>query len=67
MYYVIEVNLSRRGTGPIWADLRDDDDDPMTWDNEVDARRVLADENRGANARLVCYSAGPEFPPIPVD
>lgn len=66
MYYVIEVNLARKGARPVWQDLRDEDDDPITWVNLAEARGVLASENRGADARIACYVAGPEFPPVPI-
>lgn len=66
MYYVIEVNVARKGHGPIWYDLRDEDDDPITWVDLAEAKTTLESENRGNDARIVCYPAGPEFPPVPV-
>lgn len=66
MFYVIEVNVARKGGIPIWYDLRDEDDDPISWIDLNEAKSVLASENRGGDARIVCYAAGPEFPPIPV-
>lgn len=66
MYYTIEVNVARKGAPPVWRDLQDENDDPITWIDLSEARNVLSAESRGDDARIVCYPAGPEFPPVPV-
>jgi hypothetical protein len=55
--YEIEVNLARKGAEPVWQKMLDEHGEVCTWDTEEEAQRVLDEEGRGENARVV-ESAG---------
>lgn len=56
MRYRIEVNLARRGASPTWHYLMDDEYSACEFDNESEARALIAEENRGADIRLVEFT-----------
>lgn len=53
----IEVNVGRQRAEPAWHYLMEDDFTACQFEDEAEARNVLAEEGRGDNARLVGFNA----------
>lgn len=58
MYFEINVNTARKGSEPNWRPLVDDNDEPIRFETEIEARAVLIDEARGESARIRRYVGG---------
>lgn len=58
IYYLIEVNVARRGCPPVWHDLVDENNECVTWETEAAVRDALKEEGRGGDARIMRFVNG---------